>query len=80
MTAVYLAIYKGRRDGAWYRPGVAAARLSDWIIRTLTGSPYSHCELAVLIPTQPCLIAIHPASATAVCGSKPCRCRPKSGI
>ena len=50
MTAVYLALYKGRRDGAWYRPGVAAARLSDWIIRTLTGSPYSHCELAVLIP------------------------------
>ena len=44
---VYLALYKGRRDGAWYRPGVAAARLSDWIIRTLTGSPYSHCELAV---------------------------------
>ena len=47
MTAVYLALYKGRRDGAWYRPCVAAARLSDWIIRTLTGSQYSHCELAV---------------------------------
>ena len=47
MTAVYLAIYGGRRDGAWYRPGVAAARVSDWIIRTLTGRPYSHCELAV---------------------------------
>ena len=44
---VYLALYKGRRDGAWYRPCVAAARLSDWIIRTLTGSPYSHCEMAV---------------------------------
>ena len=44
---IYLALYKGHRDGAWYRPGVAAARLSDWIIRTLTGSPYSHCELAV---------------------------------
>ena len=44
---IYLALYKGRRDGAWYRPGVAAARLSDWIIRTLTGSQYSHCELAV---------------------------------
>lgn len=44
---VYLALYKGRRDGAWYRPGVAAARVSDWIIRTLTGSVYSHCELAV---------------------------------
>lgn len=47
MTAVYLALYKGRRDGAWYQPKVAAARLSDWIIRTLTGSIYSHCELAV---------------------------------
>ena len=47
MTAVYLALYKGRRDGAWYRPGVAAARVSDWIIRKLTGSAYSHCELAV---------------------------------
>ena len=44
---VYLALYKGRRDGAWYRPSIAAARLSDWIIRTLTRSPYSHCELAV---------------------------------
>ena len=44
---VYLALYKGRRDGAWYQPKVAAARLSDWIIRTLTRSPYSHCEIAV---------------------------------
>ena len=49
-NVIYLALYKGRRDGAWYQPKVAAARLSDWIIRTLTGSPYSHCELAVLIP------------------------------
>ena len=44
-NTVYLALYKGRRDGAWYRPGVAAARLSDWISRSLTGSPYSQCEL-----------------------------------
>lgn len=44
---IYLALYKGRRDGAWYKPSVATARVSDWIIRTLTGSPYSHCELAV---------------------------------
>ena len=44
---IYLALYKGRRDGAWYQPKVAAARLSDWIIRTLTRSPYSHCELAL---------------------------------
>lgn len=49
-NTVYLALYKGRRDGAWYQPKVVAARLSDWIIRTLTRSPYSHCELAVLIP------------------------------
>ena len=44
---VYLALYKGRRDGAWYKPSVATARVSDWIIRKLTGSPYSHCELAL---------------------------------
>ena len=47
MTTVYLALYKGRRDGAWYKPSVATARVSDWIIRKLTGSPYSHCELAL---------------------------------
>lgn len=46
-NTVYLALYKGRRDGAWYQPKVAAAWLSDWIIRTLTRSPYSHCEIAV---------------------------------
>ena len=46
-NTVYLALYKGRRDGVWYQPKVAAARLSDWIIRTLTRSPYSHCEIAV---------------------------------
>lgn len=46
-NVIYLALYKGRRDGAWYRPGIAAARLSDRIIRALTRSIYSHCELAV---------------------------------
>ena len=59
---VYLALYKGRRDGAWYRPGVAAARVSDWIIRTLTGSPYSHCELAVLVKPKS---SLHPFGHTA---------------
>lgn len=44
---VYLALYKGRRDGAWYQPNVAAARLGDWLIRTFTRSPYSHCEIAL---------------------------------
>lgn len=47
-NVIYLALYKGRRDGAWYQPDIAAARLSDWIIRLFTRSPYSHCELAVL--------------------------------
>ena len=46
-NVIYLALYKGRRDGAWYQPDIAAARLSDWIIRLFTRSPYSHCELAV---------------------------------
>lgn len=44
---IYLALYKGRRDGAWYQPNVAAARLGDWLIRTFTRSPYSHCEIAL---------------------------------
>ena len=44
---VYLALYKGHRDGAWYQPKVSAARLGDWLIRTFTRSPYSHCEIAV---------------------------------
>lgn len=44
---IYLALYRGRRDGSWYHPKVAAARLCDWLIRTLTKSLYSHCELAV---------------------------------
>ena len=47
-NVIYLALYKGRRDGAWYRPDIAAARLSDRIIRALTRSTYSHCELAVV--------------------------------
>ena len=46
-NTIYLALYKGRRDGAWYKPSIAAARLSDWTIRTFTQSIYSHCELAV---------------------------------
>ena len=53
-NVIYLTLYKGRRDGAWYQPDIAAARLSDWIIRTLTRSPYSHCELAVPCGLKPC--------------------------
>lgn len=47
MNGVYLALYKGRRDGAWYRPNVMRARLGDWLIRRFTRGKYSHCEIAV---------------------------------
>ncbi len=43
---IYLALYKGRRDGSGWR--VWCVRATDWLIRTLTHSIYSHCELAVL--------------------------------
>ena len=46
-NVIYLALYKGRRDGAWYKPDIAAAHFADWAVRLLTRSPYSHCELAV---------------------------------
>ena len=42
---VYLAMYKGRKDGSGIK--VWAARLVDWVIRTITRSPYSHCEIAI---------------------------------
>ena len=44
---VVLALYKGNRSGKWYSPRVLQARLGDWLIRTFTRSPYSHCEIAV---------------------------------
>ena len=40
-----LAMYKGRKDGSGIK--VWAARLVDWAIRTITRSPYSHCEIAI---------------------------------
>lgn len=45
-TQVYLALYKGKRDGKWYQPSVFQARLCDWLIRKLTKGIYSHCEIA----------------------------------
>lgn len=44
---IYLALYKGKRDGKWYKTAVWTARLSDWAIRTFTRGKYSHCEIAV---------------------------------
>lgn len=46
MSKVYLALYKGRKSGRGLN--VAAARFADWVIRTITRSPHSHCEIAVV--------------------------------
>ena len=48
MNKVYLAMYKGRKDGRGVK--VWAARFTDWVVRTVTRSPYSHCEIAVKHP------------------------------
>ena len=48
MSKVYLAMYKGRKDGRGVK--VWAARIADWVVRTVTRSPYSHCEIAVEHP------------------------------
>ena len=42
---IYLALYRGRRDGSGWR--VWCARATDWLTRKLTRGQYSHCELAV---------------------------------
>lgn len=45
---LYLALYKGNRDG-W---GIASikARLGDWITCKITRGVYSHCEIAEPLP------------------------------
>ena len=45
---IYLALYRGRRDGSGWR--VWAARFTDWLTRCLTRGRYSHCEIAVRLP------------------------------
>ena len=44
---IYLALYKGRRDGTGTR--VWAARFSDWLTRKLTRGQYSHCEIVEFV-------------------------------
>ena len=41
---IYLALYKGRRNGTGWR--VWAARFTDGLTRVLTRGRYSHCEIA----------------------------------
>ena len=45
---IYLALYRGRRDGSGWR--VWCARVTDWLTRVLTRGKYSHCEIAVRLP------------------------------
>ena len=45
---IYLALYRGRRDGSGWR--VWCARATDWLTRVLTRGKYSHCEIAVRLP------------------------------
>ena len=44
---IYLALYKGRRDGTGAR--VWAARFTDWLTRKLTRGQYSHCEIVEFV-------------------------------
>ena len=46
MPKLYLALYKGRK--AIRHPRDLWLRLSDGLVRLLTRSPYSHCEIALL--------------------------------
>ena len=45
---IYLALYKGRREGSGWR--VWCARATDWLTRVLTRGQYSHCEIAMRLP------------------------------
>ena len=47
---IYLALYKGRRDGSGWR--VWCARATDWLTRVLTRGQYSHCEIAIRLAGQ----------------------------
>jgi len=57
---IYLALYKGRRDGTGWR--VWAARFTDGLTRVLTRGRYSHCEIAVLEHTQASVYTCYSAS------------------
>lgn len=58
---VYLALYKGRKSGRGLK--VRWSRLSDWIVRAITRSPYSHCEIAITDHPQASVYTCYSASA-----------------
>ena len=45
MSKVYLALYKGRKDGKGIKTQLL--RLADWAVRKATGGIYAHCEIAI---------------------------------
>lgn len=45
MTNVYLALYKGKKDGRGINPFLI--RLRDGFMRKITRGKYSHCEIAI---------------------------------
>ncbi|WP_308186166.1 hypothetical protein [Neisseria subflava] len=57
---IYLALYKGRRDGTGWR--VWVARFTDGLTRVLTRGRYSHCEIAVREHTQASVYTCYSAS------------------
>ena len=69
-SSIYLALYKGHRDGSGWR--VWCARATDWLTRVLTRGKYSHCEIAVRLPetADGQENATPPASAIKACAAK----------
>ena len=57
---IYLALYKGRRDGSGWR--VWPARFTDWLTRKLTRGQYSHAEIAVCEHPQASVYTCYSAS------------------
>ena len=57
---IYLALYKGRRDGSGWR--VWPARFTDWLTRKLTRGQYSHAEIAVREHPQASVYTCYSAS------------------
>ena len=57
---IYLALYKGHRDGAGWR--VWCARFTDWLTRKLTRGQYSHAEIVVREHPQASVYTCYSAS------------------
>ena len=57
---IYLALYRGRRNGSGWR--VWCARATDWLTRALTRGQYSHCEIAVREHPQASVYTCYSAS------------------